>query len=249
MMHRIPSAGLALALAALAPLAQAGDPLSYAVNEEAFEGYLALPEGEARGGVLIIHDWDGLNGYERRRAEMLAEQGYAAFAVDLFGAGHRPETLEARRAATGALYQDRARMRDLLLAGLAAARDQGLPEASVVIGYCFGGAAALELARSGSAEGIHGYVSFHGGLATPEGQAWPEDAPPLLIAHGGADTAIPMSEVATLVEELEAAGLTYELQVYSGAPHAFSVFDSDSYQARADEQSWAAFLDFLDEVL
>lgn len=247
MVPSIPLAGLALAL--LTPLAFAGDAVTYTANDQAFEGYLAMPEGEARGGVIIIHDWDGLNGYEQRRAEMLAEQGYAAFAVDLFGAGHRPETTEARQAATGALYQDRARMRELLLAGLATARDQGLPEASVVIGYCFGGTAALELARADQAEGIHGYVSFHGGLATPEGQAWPEDTPPLLIAHGGADQAVPIGELAGLVEELEAAGLSYEARVYAGARHAFSVFDGDRYQQRADERSWAAFLDFLDEVL
>lgn len=239
----------ALALSLLAPLALAGEAVTYTANDEAFEGYLALPEGEARGGVLIIHDWDGLNGYERRRAEMLAERGYAAFAIDLFGAGNRPATTEARRAATGALYQDRARMRELMHAGLAAARDRGLPAASVVIGYCFGGTAALELARSDSTEAIRGYVSFHGGLATPPGQAWPEDAPPLLIAHGGADQAVPIGELADLLEELEAAGLTYRAEVYSGARHAFSVFDGERYQPRADEQSWASFLDFLDEVL
>ena len=113
------------------------------------------------------------------------------------------------------------------------------------MGYCFGGAATLELARSGKAEGIAGYTSFHGGLATPEGQAYPSETPPILIAHGGADTSVTMDDVAALAGELESAGVKYEIQVYSGAPHGFTEFSSDRYQKRADEQSWKAFSDFL----
>ncbi len=240
----------ALGLAANAhAFTPAGDDIVYEVGDEAFEGYLATAEGEARGTVLIIHDWDGLGDYERRRADMLAEQGYDAFAVDLFGQGNRPASTQGRQAATRALYEDRERMRSLTLAGLAEARNQGAAEPAVVMGYCFGGAVVLEIARSGEAEGVAGYTSFHGGLGTPEGQAWPEELPPLLIAHGGADSAVPMSDVAILTEELEAAGATYEIQVYSGAPHGFTEFDSDRYQERADVKSWAAFLAGLDEWL
>lgn len=227
----------------------AGQDIVYDVNGEAFEGYLASAEGEARGSVLIIHDWDGLDDYERQRADMLAEQGYDAFAVDLYGQGNRPQEVEKKRTETARLYEDRERMRALTLAGLAEARAQGSAEASVLMGYCFGGAVVLELARSGEAESVHGYASFHGGLATPEGQQWPEDVGPILIAHGGADSAIPMSQVATLAEELEAAEATYEIQVYSGAPHAFTVFGSDAYRERADAKSWAAFLELLEEAL
>ena len=226
----------------------AGDDIVYEVGNEPFEGYLATAEGEARGTVLIIHDWDGLGDYERQRADMLAAEGYDAFAVDLFGQGNRPTTTERRQAATRALYEDRQRMRSLTLAGLAEARTRGAAETTVVMGYCFGGAVALEIARSGEAGGVAGYTSFHGGLGTPEGQEWPEDVPPLLIAHGGADSAVPMRDVAALAEELEAAGATYEIQVYAGAQHGFTVYDDDRYQERADERSWAAFLNLLGEV-
>jgi dienelactone hydrolase len=113
------------------------------------------------------------------------------------------------------------------------------------MGYCFGGATTLELARSGEAKGIAGYASFHGGLATPEGQTYPSDTPPILIAHGGADSSVSMEDVAALARELESAGVPYEIQVYSGAPHGFTEFGSDRYQRRADEQSWKAFSDFL----
>ncbi len=227
----------------------AGDDIVYQVGDEAFEGYLASAQGESQGTVLIVHDWDGLDDYERRRADMLAEQGYDAFAVDLYGQGNRPQEVEKKRTETARLYEDRDRMRTLTLGGLAEARARGAAEEAVVMGYCFGGAVVLELARSGDAEAIQGYATFHGGLSTPEGQSWDDDTPPILIAHGGADGSISMDDVATLSQELEAAGVTYEIEVYSGAPHAFTVFGGDRYQERADEKSWAAFLELLDETL
>lgn len=247
------SLALAVTLSALALNAHAASPagedIVYEVGDETFEGYLSRAVGEAKGTVLIVHDWAGLTNYERRRAEMLAEQGFDAFAVDLYGQGNRPDVAEDRKAETARLYEDRERMRELTLAGLAEARAQGAAEPTVVMGYCFGGAVVLEIARSDEADGVVGYASFHGGLATPDGQEWPDEAGPILIAHGGADTSVPMSQVATLSEELEAAEATYEIEVYSGAPHAFTVFGSERYQERADEKSWAAFLDLLDEAL
>lgn len=92
-----------------------------------------------------------------------------------------------------------------------------------------------------------GYATFHGGLTTPEGQSWNGDEPPVLVFHGGADTSITMQDVATFATELEEAGTTYTLEVYSGAPHAFTVFGSDRYQERADAASWEAFSAFLSE--
>ena len=234
----------ALAIAIFPFAAQAGEALTYVVDGETFEGYRSAAKSDSKGLVLIIHDWDGLTEYEMKRADMLAEMGYDAFAVDLFGKGNRPTDTNAKKKETGKLYQDRARMRSLILGGLQEAREAS-DEKAVVMGYCFGGAATLELARSGKAEGIAGYASFHGGLATPEGQAYPSDTPPILIAHGGADTSVTMDDVAALAGELESAGVNYEIQVYSGAPHGFTEFSSDRYQKRADEQSWKAFSDFL----
>jgi dienelactone hydrolase len=232
-------------VAALAPFgAAAGESVTYSVDGADFEGYSAAAKGSSKGLVLIIHDWDGLTDYEQKRAEMLAELGYDAFAVDLFGKGNRPMETDAKRAETGKLYSDRDRMRSLLLGGLAEARKLSAAP-TVVMGYCFGGAAVLEMARSGQADKVAGYATFHGGLATPAGQSYPAATPPLLIAHGGADTAITMDEVAGLSKELEAAGVTYEIQVYSGAPHAFTVFGSQAYRETADRESWQAFQDFL----
>ncbi|MGB0671590.1 MAG: dienelactone hydrolase family protein [Rhodospirillales bacterium] len=238
----------AVPFALLPAAAAAGKAVPYSVAGEPFEGYRADAKGKSKGLVLIIHDWDGLTDYEVKRAEMLAELGYDAFAVDLYGKGNRPVETGAKKAETGRLYQDRERMRSLILGGLDEAR-KSVSGKTVVMGYCFGGAATLELARSGKADDIVGYATFHGGLQTPEGQGYSAATPPLLIAHGGADTSITMDHVAGLANELEAAGVTYEIQVYSGAPHAFTVFGSDRYRERADYQSWAAFTSFLGENL
>ena len=244
------AASLAVAVTAIAAApAMAGETVTYKAAEADYEGYYAAAKADSKGLVIIIHDWDGLTDYEQKRADMLAELGYDSFAVDLYGKGNRPETMEARQAETGKLYKDREAMRTRLVAGLDAARAQSGDEKTVVIGYCFGGAAALELARSGLAENVDGYATFHGGLQTPDGQAYPDQTPPILIAQGGADTSVPPADAFALVKTLEDKGITYELEVYSGAPHAFSVFGSDRYREVADEESWAAFQSFLGRYL
>jgi dienelactone hydrolase len=221
------------------------EDVSYTVEGEAFTGYWAQAEN-AKGTVIIVHDWDGMTDYERQRADMLAEMGYNAFALDMFGDETPTETMDHRIAATGALYSDRARMRALVQAGVDQAMARTGVEGIVVTGYCFGGAVALEMARSDDLAGLaNGYATFHGGLTTPEGQGWDGDEPPVMVFHGGADTSITMEDVATLSAELEAAGNTYTIEVYSNAPHAFTVFGSNRYQERADAASWSAFSEFL----
>lgn len=241
-------AALAASLAVLPALAGAKD-VTYTVDGAVYEGYMATPATPSKGTVLLIHDWDGLTGYERIRADMLAEMGYTVFAADLYGKGNRPESIEARKAETGKLYGDRAAMRARILGGLAAARAEGAVPETVVMGYCFGGAAVLELARSGEGEDVAGYATFHGGLKTPEGQDFSRTEAPVMILHGGADAGIPMTDLADIAMKMEEAGVDYEIEVYSGAPHAWTVFDSPRYRAEADRKSWAAFGDFLDETL
>ncbi|RBI69182.1 dienelactone hydrolase family protein [Vreelandella sulfidaeris] len=237
---------LALPVSAFSP---AGEDIAYNVNGEDFLGYFITGGENAKGSVLIIHDWDGLDDYERQRADMLASEGYDVFAVDLYGEGNRPQAVEEKRAATNRLYQDRERMRALTLGGLAQAREQGAAEQTVIMGYCFGGAVALEIARSGEADSIAAYTSVHGGLTTPDGQSYSSETAPIFIAHGGADSSVSLDDVATLAEELETSGVTYEIGIYSGAPHAFSVFGSDAYHERADQRSWETFNVWLEEML
>ena len=229
-----------------APAAMAGETVTYQIDGAAFEGYMAEATREAKGLVIVIHDWDGLTDYEVTRAEMLADMGYDAFAVDLYGQGNRPDTTEAKKEEVGKLYNDRETMRTRILAGLETARRATGEGEAVVMGYCFGGAATLELARSGMGEDISGYASFHGGLSTPDDQDYSAVDAPVFIAHGGADTGIPNSQAAELATRLEEAGKTYLLEIYSGAPHAFTVFGSSRYQETADTRSWESFSQMLD---
>lgn len=223
-----------------------GRAVTYEVQGEPFEGYYISPADNAPL-ILLIHDWDGLTDYEVKRSQMLADLGYAVFAADLFGAGIRPDTVEDRRRYTGELYKDRARMRRLMLGAVDAARSQGANvDNAMVMGYCFGGAAVLELARSGA--DFKGFVTFHGGLATPERQDYHNTKGKLLILHGSADTAVTMQDFAGLAKELEENNIPHEMITYGGAPHAFTVFGSDRYRQDADEKSWWRFRIFLKET-
>lgn len=244
-MKTIAMFALALALSLAPAPSAAGSDVAYQVGEDRFQGYRA---GEKDAPlVLLVHDWDGLTDYERRRADMLAALGYAVFAADLFGEGIRPESVDHRRALTGALYSDRERMRQLLEGAIAAAAAAGHDTSRVVaMGYCFGGAAILELARSGA--DLDGFVSFHGGLGTPEGQDYASARGRYLILHGSADSSVPLAQFAELGAALEAQGLEHELVSYGGAPHAWTVFGSERYREDADRKSWAAFIRFLRET-
>ncbi len=224
----------------------AGKAIDYQVNGADYEGYY-VDAGKQSPLILLIHDWDGLTDYEVKRANMLAAMGYSVFAADLFGAGVRPTEVKDKRQHTGELYKDRSKMRALMDGALAQAAALGGNRGNAVaMGYCFGGAAVLELARSGA--DLKGFASFHGGLKTPGGQNYADTKGKLLVLHGTADTAITMDQFATLATELETAGVRHEMITYSGAPHAFTVFGSPRYREDADRKSWQRFGEFLEEV-
>ncbi len=230
------------------PLASAeGKFITYQVKGEAYQGYYISPSRDAPL-ILLVHDWDGLTDYEVQRANMLADLGYSVFAADLFGQGIRPTEVKDKRQHTGELYQDRAKMRALMSGALQTASANGAnAENAVAMGYCFGGAAVLEYARSGA--DLKGFVTFHGGLATPAGQDYKQTRGKLLILHGSADKNITMAQFAALATELEAHKISHEMITYGGAPHAFTVFASSAYRADADKKSWVRFTQYLQETL
>lgn len=228
-----------------ASMSAVAENIDYQVNGETYQGFYTSAADNAPL-VLLIHDWDGLTDYEIKRANMLAEEGYAVFAADLFGKGIRPTEDKDKKQHTGELYQDRPKMRQLIKGALDKAAELGANrQQTVVIGYCFGGAAALEMARSG--EDLQGVVSFHGGLKTPPGQDYADSSTEILILHGAADKAISMQEFAELSNQLEVFNVPNEMIAYGGADHAFTVFGIDRYHAEADEKSWHRLLQFLDE--
>ncbi|MCW8345729.1 dienelactone hydrolase family protein [Vibrio sp. ZSDZ65] len=235
--------GLALATTFMSSLSLAGEHIIYELDGQAYEGYWSKTDNTAPL-VLLVHDWDGLTEYEEERAEMLNTMGYNVFAVDLFGQDVRPTKVEDKKQHTGELYKDRAKLQALMNAGLAeAGKLGGNLDNTVVMGYCFGGAAVLESARAGMT--AKGFVTFHGGLQTPKGQNYAQTKAPIMVLHGTADAAIPMSQFADLAVELEQNNISHEMITYSGAPHAFTVFGSKNYREDADKKSWMAFSEFL----
>ncbi|MGF1873872.1 dienelactone hydrolase family protein [Photobacterium frigidiphilum] len=224
-------------------LASQGESVSYQVNGEEYEGFYMAPKKGAPL-ILMVHDWDGLTAYEKKRVGMLTDEGYAVFAADLFGKDIRPTETEEKKKLTGALYQDKEKMLGLLDGALEKAASLGAKaDNTVAMGYCFGGAAVLEMARSGA--GMKAYVTFHGGLKTPEGADYAKTKGKVLVFHGGGDTSVTMADFADLSTALEASNVDSEMIVYSGAPHGFTVEGSDRYQAAADQKSWARFVEFL----
>ena len=135
-------------------------------------------------------------------------------------------------------------MRALMKGALDTAKDKGARiDKAVAVGYCFGGAAVLELARSGA--DLKGFATFHGGLKTPQGQNYTNTRGKILIMHGSADTAITLDQFADLAKELESAGVAHEMITYGGAQHAFTVSGGKRYQETADKKSWKRFTEFL----
>ncbi|MBZ0270320.1 dienelactone hydrolase family protein [bacterium] len=251
------AAALVLCLAAAASAKVVTRTVEYAHDGATLEGFLAYDDAATgkRPGVLVVHQWMGLTDNERMRARMLAELGYVAFAADVYGKGVRPANREEAAAQAGRYYGDRALWRARVAAGLGVLKGQEFVDTSRVaaIGYCFGGGAVLELARSGA--DIAGVVSFHGSLDTPD----PADAnnirAKLLVCHGSVDPYVKPEAVAGFLNEMEAAHVDYQLIRYAGAVHAFTqkgAGDDPSqgaaYNANADRRSWRHMKDFFAEI-
>lgn len=214
--------------------------IEYKVDKSLYEGFVLKGKKNAPT-IFLIHDWDGLTDYEKKRTKMLHKQGYSVFSMDLYGKGIRPTKREEKIKHMVNLYDNRDIMKKRMKVAISVAKKQGLNiKNALILGYCFGGAAVLELARSG--ENLKGFVSFHGGLDIPEGQGYKNTKGKVVVFHGTADHAIKMSAFANLADELEKSKIPHEMITYGGAPHAFTVFGGDRYRKEADENSWARFL-------
>jgi len=214
------------------------------------EGYLArdAQADERRPAVLILHDWFGVADNVKMRAQMLARTGYVAFAADLYGAGVRP-TGDAAPAEAGKYYRDLQLLRARVSAGFSWLQQHPAvdPARLAVIGYCFGGTAALEFARTGAP--VRGVASFHGGLIAHDPSDASQIAGSLLVLTGGDDPVVPDEAVVAFENELRGAPhVDWQVTTYSGAPHAFTIPGTDRYRPIADARSWRALVCFLDEV-
>ena len=248
---------LVLCLVSVASAEVVTESVTYTHGDVVLEGYVAWDDSysELRPGVLVVHEWTGVNDYTRSRCRQLAELGYVAFAVDMYGKGIWPQTTEEAAQQAGIYRGDRPLMRERVRAGLAELRRNPVcdVERIAAIGYCFGGGTVLELARSGAE--IAGVVSFHGNLDTPD----PTDAGnvvcKVLVCHGADDPHVPDQQVATFFDEMRAAGVDYQFIAYSGAVHAFTNSDAGddpsqgaAYNAGAERRSWQHMLTFFAEL-
>ncbi len=232
------------------------EPVTYTHDDVELEGYLATPEGEAKGAVLVVHEWWGLNDYAKMRARMLAELGYVAFAVDMYGKGKVTDSPEQAGQWAGTVAGDREMYRARAIAGLEAFKATGKIIDGMkiaAIGYCFGGTTVTELAYSGTE--LAGVISFHG---NPKAPLEEDDniTAAILFCHGDADPLVPDEVINTATDGLDAKGVDWQLIRYSGAKHAFSNPKADTYglapvayDEKADKRSWAQMRVFLDEVL
>jgi dienelactone hydrolase len=199
-------------------------------------------------GVLLFPNFFGIKEWDYARAEVLATQGYKVLAVDLYGQGKRGTDMESASALMHELTQDRAVMRDRLLAALALLKTLPGVDAgrTAAIGFCLGGKCVLDLARAGA--DIKGGVSFHGVYDAPP---FPNAAitAKLLVCHGWEDALCPPEATVGLAKELTEAGVDWQIHAYGHTGHGFTVEGNANFSESADRRSWKAASDFLAEVL
>lgn len=250
-----------IALALMGPFAHAKiktETVSYKEGSTTLKGYLAYDDSQKdpRPGLVLVHEWMGLNDYAKRRAREMAEKGYVVLAADIYGNGLTTKSPKEAGQLAGKYKDDRALFRRRMQAALDTLKAQKNVEPSKIaaMGYCFGGTGVLELARSGA--DIKGVISFHGGLGSPT----PADAKNIkakvLVLHGAVDPYVPADEVAAFQKEMNDAHVDYQFIAYSDTVHAFTNPDSGkdpskgaAYNPVSERRSINAMNGFLDEVL
>lgn len=224
---------------------------AYLVHDDAIKG--------KRPGVLVVHEWWGLNDYAKRRANMLAEAGYVALAVDMYGDGKTADNLKDAGALAGAVNRNPPVAHVRFAAAEKFLNRQPLVKKGelAALGYCFGGGIVLNMARAG--EPLKGVVSYHGILATDVSVKPGGIKSKIRVSTGEADPMVPPEQVDAFKAEMANARADWQLVSYPGAKHTFTNPEADAYAAKfalplkydihADQSSWAHTLDFLKSVL
>lgn len=256
-MKRILISFALLCLSASALAAVQGKEISYTADGTTLKGWIAYDDAAKgkRPAVLVVHEWWGLNAYARKRANMLAESGYVALAVDMYGDGRQAQHPDE----AGKFVSEIAKNRPVAKARFEAAMDLLRKQQNVdagklaAIGYCFGGGVVLNMAREGA--DLKGVAAFHGGLATDTPAQSGKVKARVRVFTGADDKMIPAAQVEGFKQEMEAAGVDYKVVSYPGAMHSFTNPDADelgkkfnmpiAYNAAADRDSWERLQSFL----
>lgn len=242
------------------PVEVVTEEIAYEVGGEPFTGFLAYNKNAdgKRPGVLVVHEWWGHNDYARSRAKQLAEMGYVAFALDMYGAGkvadHPDNAMKFMQAATK--DPELAKQRFLAAKSLLQSQAETDPDKIAAIGYCFGGGVVLNMARAGV--DLDGVASFHGVLA-PVTPATPGSVKAkVMVFNGAADPFVPQEQIDAFKAEMEAAGVDYEFINYPDVKHSFTnpgatavgeKFEMPlAYDENADKDSWRKLAAFFDSL-
>ncbi len=255
--------GLMLVSAAPTPAAEskiAGKEVKYAAGGVTMKSYFAFDEKseERRPGVLVVPEWWGINDYAYKRARMLAELGYAALAVDMYGEGKQAANPGEAGKLSSEVMKNINVLKTRFMAGMDFLKAQPVVDTSRLgaIGYCFGGGVVLNMARQGV--DLKGVVSFHGEL-TPVEQAKPGSIKAkILVLAGGDDQLVPAQQVEAFKKEMEAAGADFQVISYPNAKHSFTNAEADAlgkkfnlpigYNAEADKKSWQEMKVFFKKI-
>lgn len=242
---------MALALIGLCSIGSANAAIKtqvveYKQGDAVLEGFLAYDDAVQgkRPGVLVVDEWGGLVDYGKMRAEMLAKLGYVAFAADIYGKGIRPTTPQAKGQEMGKYMKDRALLRARSEAGLQQLEKNPMVDTKRIgaIGFCFGGAAVLELARSGA--DIAGVVTFHGALGNPTPADDNNIKAKVLVLHGADDPVVNKAQVDAFEKNMQATKVDWQVVLYSHTLHSFTNKLSNDpahgaqYNAESDQRSW-----------
>jgi len=237
-----------------------GKTVTYSADGVAMKGYLAYDRNVAdkRPGVLVVHEWWGLNDYARKRARMLAALGYTALAVDMYGEGKQAKHPDEAGKFASELMKNFDTARARFMAALDFLKKQKTvdPQRIAAIGYCFGGGVVLNMARQGV--DLKGVASFHGGLAAVKPAQPGAIKARILVLHGADDQFTTPEQIEAFKQEMKNAGADYQFISYPGAKHSFTNPDADryakkykiplGYNAQADKESWAELTTFLESI-
>jgi len=253
---------LVIGMAAVTDAAQKieGKTVEYASQGVTFKGYLAYDENlkGKRPGVLVVHEWWGLNDYARRRAQMLAELGYTALAVDMYGDGKTAMHPDDAGKFSSELMKNFDVAKGRFMAAIEFLKQQPTvdPTRIAAIGYCFGGGVVLNMARQGV--DLKGVASFHGSLSAVKPAAPGMVRAKVLVLHGADDKFIKPEEIEAFKKEMSEAGVDYMFISYPGVLHSFTNPDADAlgrkfalplaYNADADKKSWEELKMFLKRI-
>ena len=231
--------------------------IPYNHGEVALEGVLAWDDAKEgkRPGILVVHEWWGLNEYARTRAEQLAALGYVAVAVDMYGKGkvttHPDEARQWMQQTTANVKMWQARANE----GFRLLQTNPLVDQTrlAAIGYCFGGATVMQMVYDGAP--VKGVVSFHGSLPLPPAYSAVKSSVKILIAHGEADPFLSQDHIRKFKHALDEAGLDWHMVIFGGAQHGFTNPSANQYgmngvqyQEQADRRSWEHMKMFFDEL-